>query len=852
VSTVIGSPISEQAASGASARTARIGVPTKDRCRGVDPQPLVFVAAAMGAGIVVDRYVPLSMGVWLTLAAGALTTWFILARRIARVVGFASAAILLAVAACGGLRHHMHWRLFAVNEIGRYAGEQPQPVCLEVVARTTPRHRPAPPPDPLRSMVQSAQTVVGVDVRALRDGGDWRTVDGLATMTVDGTLLGVQAGDRLRVAGQLQAPPPPGNPGEFDFAWHRRGDRELAAIRVDHPDCVRVVEAAPAISLGRVLGKLRQAGDRLLWGTLSHQRAGLAAAVLLGTREQLDDDFEDQFLVTGTVHILSISGLHVGILAFVLFKLFRTGLAPRGPALLAVAIATLGYTLLTDAEPPAVRATVLVCAVCVATYLGRASIGPNTLALAAIIVLAINPADLFRTGMQLSFLSVATLMAFGRWWMARQEEDSLTRLIRATRPWPVKAGRALGNKLAGLALAGLMIWLVTTPLVAHQFHIVSLSGLALNVVLWIPVLVAMVAGFALLAFGWLMPALGGLLGTVCDSSLAAIAWSIDAGAEMPGSHVWTAGPSAAVLYGYYALLALPFALWGRVSHWRSMLLALAWLSAWAVYTTVNQATPRAQELVCGFVSVGHGSAVVLELPDGQVWLYDAGRLGSPQAGARSIEAYLRSRRISHIDAVILSHADIDHYNAVPELLVKFSVETIYVSPQMFREETPPLAVLRESIADAGVPMAVLAAGDELVASDCVAKVLHPPEKGVAGNDNAQSIVLSVEHNGRRVLLSGDLESEGMRRILETPRVDCDVLMAPHHGSARSEPAAIVNWSTPEWAVISSGQGGARLNDQYEPLLGPRALNTAEVGAVRARLSEERVEVRAWRVDPWHE
>jgi competence protein ComEC len=134
----------------------------------------------------------------------------------------------------------------------------------------------------------------------------------------------------------------------------------------------------------------------------------------------------------------------------------------------------------------------------------------------------------------------------------------------------------------------------------------------------------------------------------------------------------------------------------------------------------------------------------------------------------------------------------------------------------------------------------------------VAKVLHPPEEGVFGNDNAQSIVLAVEYEGRRLLLTGDLESDGLRRVLEMPRVDCDILMAPHHGSARSEPANIVNWSTPEWAVISSGQGELQAADQYRPLLGSRALNTAETGAVRARLSAERVEVRAWRVDPWDE
>ncbi|MEX2137705.1 MAG: ComEC/Rec2 family competence protein [Pirellulales bacterium] len=842
--------------------------------RATESQPLMIVAVALAAGIVVDRHMPAPVAVWLAIGAMALAAWFILDGRITPFVaaatvppqpdalpkpiapprfwraGFAIAALLLAVAACGGLRHHLHWRLFAANDIGRFARELPQPVCLEVVALSGPRRRPAPPPDPLRSVAQSAHTMLRVRATAMRDGDFWRTVDGRATLMVDGSLLGVQAGDRLRVVGQLQAPPPPGNPGEFDFAWHRRGDRELAAIRVDHPDCVQVVETAPAYSVRRALGKLRSAGDRLLWGTLSHERAGLAAAVLLGTREQLDDEVQNQFLVTGTVHILSISGLHVGILAYVLFKAFRTGWIPRGPALVAVAVITLSYALLTDAEPPALRATVLVWAVCGATYLGRGRLGANSLALAAIVVLALNPADLFRTGTQLSFLSVATLMALGPCWPQRRREDALTRLIRVTRPWPVRASRAVGKNVGALAFAGLMIWLVTSPLVARQFHIVSLSALVLNVVLWIPVLIAMVSGFAILAFGWLLPPLGALSGAVCDFNLGVIEWSIDAAARVPGSHLWVAGPPAGWLYVYYALLALPLLTPKWISHRRSLLWAGAWIGATVVYAAVSQSTSAERELVCGFVSVGHGSAVVLELPDGQVWLYDAGRLGSPRAGARSIEAYLRSRRISHIDAIILSHADIDHYNAVPELLDKFTVSSIYVSRQMFREETFPLTVLREAVAEAGVPVETLSVGDVLIAGDCIAKVLHPPPQGVDGNDNAQSIVLSVEHDRRRLLLTGDLESEGMRRLLAAPPLDCDILLAPHHGSARSDPAAVVNWSTPEWAIVSSGQGATQLASQYQPLLGPRALNTAEAGAVRARLSGERVEVRAWRIDPW--
>jgi competence protein ComEC len=100
------------------------------------------------------------------------------------------------------------------------------------------------------------------------------------------------------------------------------------------------------------------------------------------------------------------------------------------------------------------------------------------------------------------------------------------------------------------------------------------------------------------------------------------------------------------------------------------------------------------------------------------------------------------------------------------------------------------------------------------------------------------------------LLTGDLEGMGLRRLLNTRPLDCDVLLAPHHGSPRSNPDAMISWSTPEWAVFSSGQPQSVRNNPYHATMGPRALNTADVGAVRVILGREEVNVRAWQIDPW--
>src|SRR5262249_9747037 len=114
--------------------------------------------------------------------------------------------------------------------------------------------------------------------------------------------------------------------------------------------------------------------------------------------------------------------------------------------------------------------------------------------------------------------------------------------------------------------------------------------------------------------------------------------------------------------------------------------------------SVSAVAPWAERpLVCHFVAVGHGVGVLIEFPDGHNLLYDSGRWGSPLAGVRPISSVLWSRGIRHVDAIVVSHADADHFNAIPGLLDRFSVGTVYVSPVMFRRMPDALKELHGSI-----------------------------------------------------------------------------------------------------------------------------------------------------------
>ena len=811
-----------------------------------DPLAILLVPAA--AGIALDRLLGPSAVAWWLLSAAAWALWCIAWR-----LGHDRAAalvLLLSIGSLAGAWHHDRWNLFGADELGRCARDASEPAALEVTALTGPRHVPAPAHDPLRAIPLGDRSRIEIAALRLRDGGHWRPVTGRALLTVDGHLLGVHAGDRLRVYCQLRATAGAQNPGEFDFAAFARGDRQLAVLRADTPDCVTVLSRGSALSPRRVLEELRSKGDALLWKSVRHERSGLAAALLLGAREQLDAERSEAFLQTGTVHLLAISGMHIAILAGSLFYALRLGVLPRAAALAAVAALTVLYTLVTDSQPSAVRAMVLVLLLCLAQYGHRRASAVNCLAGAALVVLALNPADLYSVGAQLSFLAVAGLIWFGKHWRSPTIDDPLARLIAESRPWPLRLARMGVDWSWRMTLASLVVWLMALPLVMARFHLVSPSAVVLTALAWVPVSLALLSGFGVLVLGWLVPGVAPVLGAACDINLGLMDWLVTSAAALPGSHFWVPGPAEWWLMGFYGGLALWWAVpqlrpprrWcvAIIALWSAMGLGAAWLPQIAQRT-------EADKVECAFLSVGHGCAVVVHLPGNRTLLYDAGSLGSPYGAAQSVAGYLWSRGITHLDAVVLSHADVDHYNAMPELLKRFSVGVVYVSPVMFEGDTAALRRLRAALDESGAPVRQIWGGERLRAEGVLIDVLHPPRRGVVGSDNANSIVLAIQHAGRRALLTGDLETPGLEGLLAEEPWNCDVLLAPHHGSRLSDPSGFAEWCDPEWVIVSGGHG-----DDFRDLANTyqarrvRLFHTAASGAVTVMLTRDKVAAACWR------
>ena len=816
-------------------------------------EPLVVVAAALAAGITLDRVAgqwaidrasntPI---LWWLSAVGAWVAWLICHRLDRGTI--ACGALLVSIAMSGAAWHHWQWNLFRSNELARFAIDEQTPVAMEAVVLQSPRYVAAPVPTPLRAIPVGERSRIRLAATSIRDVTTWRPVSGECELTIDGNVTGVRAGDRVRVFAQLREISPPLNPGEFDFAKFARTERKLCALATDSAAALTVVGTGSQWTVTHAIDAIRENWRKRIQQSLPRNEAPVAEALLLGSMNSLPRERTLAYLRTGMIHVLVVSGMHLSLLVAVFYGAMRLGVLPRRVALSGVLALVVFYVLLTGAEPPVMRAGAMAALVCLALWYGRRVVSLNSLAAAAILVLLWNPAELFQVGTQLSFLCVATLIWFGQRELNRQPLDPLDRLLAYSLPLPLRLLRAAGKSVWFTIAATTAVWLTAVALIMSQFHLVPWLAIPISPVVFLLVGVAIATGFAWLMVGWIVPPLGNFLALLCGWSIAGMDAVVVWTSQFQWGYLWTPGPGLWWVLGAYALwIAVYYARFlSSIGRW-SIGLACAWIAIGFAVPLLRPAPFDA--LQCSFIAVGHGTCVVLETSDGRTLLYDAGALRSPDDAAGIISSYLWSRGITRLDGIVLSHADVDHYNAVPELLDYFHVAGVYVTPHMWPGELAAgdqgaPAQLRRQLEAHGILIEMLEMGDRLQLGDVTAEVLHPTLLGVVGTDNANSMVLAIEYQGRRILLPGDLESLGIEFLLAQEPYDCDVLLAPHHGSLRSDPPGFAAWSMPEWVVISGNRsaGTDEVAHRYQ-LAGARVLQTADHGAVQFVLGDGPIQI----------
>mgnify|MGYP005844872937 CR=1 FL=1 len=649
-------------------------------------------------------------------------------------------------------------------------------------------------------------------------------------------------GDALAVRGRLEKPLPPGNPGAFDYPAYleRQGVRVVLYAVGDGVAKTGVGGGNPV--LGSAL-RTREALCRALDGALPPDAAAVVKGIVFGTRADIDPALQDAFVATGVVHILSVSGLHVGfVLGFVLLLFRWLRLRPGYDLVLAAAV--LGfYTFMTGAKPCVVRATVMGLLLLAAHRLGRDRDWPTTMAAAAFVVLLANPLALYDPGFQLSFAATWGILYLGPPLAAAFDALAARRGWRWSAAWSWALAVPLAAQLA------------TLPLVAYYYNLVSVVALPANLVA-VPLTGGILfLGLATAAAGALWNFLGTLLGPATAALTDLFLWLVHLFAALPGAALTVATPPPLLVGAWFGLLYLAgklgpgegqpalAALWRR---YRPAVVFVVLALAGGFFFLFSSADGR---LEVHFIDVGQGDATLIRGPDGATVLIDAGgRPGEYEdgdgAGRQVVVPYLERLGIRKLDVLVLTHPHEDHAGGAGAVLDAVKVDMAVVAPRAGGEEPPPgYTRLLARLEAAGVQVREVAAGAHLRAgSALVFDVLSPEEPLLAGTSsdpNNNSLVLRLRYGRQTFLFTADIQQEAQARLLLSGRdLKADVLKVPHHGSAAFVPA-FFETVRPAVAVVSVGANnrfGLPSSAALEKLeeVGARVYRTDRDGAVIVR------------------
>lgn len=795
--------------------------------------PLVGVAGAFALGVFADRYAAIETPQWTACLGGLLLAAFALRNRRAPCVW----VLLAATAAAGGAWRHSRAADVPPEDVGRFASQR-RSLCraegriVGDVAVAAPSES-----DAVFMSVREPRTrfTLRVDRLELADG--WRAVCGRASVVVRGAVSEQAAGDRVRLVGWLAKPEGPSNPGEFDYAAFLDARGIRASIYSQTPQALETLPDAAGFDLVGFADRTRNALAGLLRRRLSPEATRVGEAFLLGIRSALPPDDLEAFLESGTVHIIVVSGLHVGLLAGVAWSSAALiGLTLRRRAAVTI-LAVAAYTILTGAHAPAVRAAVLTGLLLTGYGLRRAPDPVNSLAAAALVVLILDPMELFQTGAQLSFLCAFTLTVIVPRLLPSAKDDVSEGSLKRTR-------RKLIRWSVNLVVASAVLWIATAPLVLFRFHLFTPIAVVASAPLVAMSGATLVAGVAFFAFGWI-PFVGEFAAQPLDWLLRWTALVSNWAASIEPISRYSAGPPGWWVAGFYAVLISPwFSLVLRPASRIHLFATLAWLVVGALDWGRPRETPPTQYVQ---LSVGHGLAGVLRAPTGRTVLLDCGAIGGPRLAERIVAPYLWRAGVTRIDAVVLSHSDIDHFNGLVRLSRRFPIGKVFVPPQFAAAREPAALAALEELRRRRIPVQFLWEEDELALGPMRLEVLHPPARFIGRTDNASSLVVRIEYLGRSVLFTADLADDGLERMLGRRIDPVDVLVAPHHGARASNHDRTADWARARVVVSSQGgrDGGVDPLDVYARR-GASVFRTDIDGAATVEWTDRGMSIKAFR------
>ncbi len=606
----------------------------------------------------------------------------------------------------------------------------------------------------------------------------------------------LEYGDEVVLGGEFAEPKGRRNPGGFDqrVFLDRQGVRTLFFSGPNSK--VKILGRHRGHFFIEKIQATRNFLSRSFAQGFDRDDAAFLQALFLGERRDLEEDFKDLFVKTGTLHLLAVSGFNIGFLASVVLILLAPFPLHKDVRLWIILVCVWLYCLVVGWQAPVVRASLMASIFLVGRLTGRKTDVLNTLGLAALVILAVSPKQLFDVGFQLSFLSVFAIAHFLPIFFSK---PSL--LPNEKFSFQEKAAFYLRE----LFWVSFVCSAVTLPLTVQNFYLVTpLSVLSNLVAVPLSFLLFFAGVLYLLTFGWLPPFLG-VVPLSIKLLMRCFVASLSGIGRLPGAY-WVTGKLDPFLF--FILLTGIFYLLGTQSVKKSAARAAALLLFVASVLMAQDILRQCRhEFTLTVLDVGQGDSIYLEFPAGGNLLIDAGKGVTSDKGRWVVTPFLRSLGVRHIDLLVISHPHEDHIGGMPTVLDEFQVGQVMETGVPYRSRF--YGMLEDKIRKEKSGRLLARRGQRLEGyRDVKIRLLHPPPQKRCSEDiNNDSIVMKITYGETSFLLTGDVVEEALRDIL-FQRFDlrAQVLKVPHHGSKMDFfGEEFVRQVNPRISVISAGE-----------------------------------------------
>ncbi len=612
-------------------------------------------------------------------------------------------------------------------------------------------------------------------------------------------------GDELELSGTAEPIPPPRNPGEFDMRSYLTRSDVHRMLFVRYPENGTLIRHGGGNPIMRAAQKSRTWMQNTLCRGLEDapEAQNFLSGIVLGLRHQTPEDIEEPFQQTGTLHLFAVAGLHVGIVAALLWMLATVARLSRKSAAALIIPLLLFYAAVTGLHISSVRAAVMSSILLGGFFFDRKAFVLNSLAAAAFFLLCWDTNELFATGFQLSFAVVGAIIlladplsAFLQHWSA--PDPFLPRsLVLGPRRW-MHAGFDWLCRGSSVSLAA---WAGSLPLVLWYFHLVTPISLFANLVV-VPIAFFVIA-IALLSLvsAPLLPWLTVIFNNANWALATLVIGVVHLFAQIPGGHFYVEEP-----------------------HWPEKLVAKI---------TV--------------LDLGAGAAVHLQT-EGANWLFDC---GNDRSYERVVREYLHWAGVNRLSGLLLTHGDALHLGGTAQLLDDFPRVRVLDNP------TPDRSTIHRRLQrlfqERGIKPAALAAGDSFrLSREVTAHVLFPPRifSSPVADDQAYVIRVLVGP-AASILFMSDAGIKTEQTLLACHSdLRSDVVIKGQHHSGESGSEAFLDAASPRLIIASSRDfpDHERISDTWAGELQKRGIKLFrqdETGAVTLRFNHDSWEAQSY-------